>query len=91
MDGAGNESAGFADPLSNFYLVAHRNDIGFVRYRCVHRHGMTTQLRRHNDGFIGHFRGLHVVGMNAAKESFSHCSHPHSLLTGWRLCHRILF
>ena len=75
VDGGGNESAGFADPLSNFNLVAHRND-RLTRRTDVHRHGNDHLSRRSQlfDGlFIG--RGLHVVGMNAAKESLCHCLH----------------
>ncbi len=75
VDGCGNESAGFADPLSNFYLVAHCND-GFARCTDVHRHGNDHLCRRCQllDGlFIG--CGLHVIRMNAAKESMCHCLH----------------
>ena len=75
VDGCGNKSAGFADPLSNFYLVAHRND-RLARRTDVHRHGNDHLSRRCQlfDGlFIG--RGLHVVRMNAAKESLCHCLH----------------
>ena len=75
VDGGGNKSAGFADPLSNFYLVAHRND-RLARRTDVHRHGNDHLSRRRQlfDGlFIG--CGLHVVRMNAAKESLCHCLH----------------
>ena len=90
VDGCGNKSAGFADPLSNFYLVAHRND-RLARCTDVHRHGNDHLSRRCQlfDGlFIG--RGLHVIGMNAAKESLCHCLSPH-LNYRVALCHRILF
>jgi len=75
VDGCGNESAGFADPLSNFYLVAHRND-RLARRTDVHRHG-NDHLSRGCQLFDGLFigRGLHVIGMNAAKESLCHCLH----------------
>ena len=88
VDGCGNKSAGFADPLSNFYLVAHRND-RLARRTDVHRHG-NDHLSRGFQLFDGLFIGcgLHVIGMNAAKESLCHCLSPH--LTPWWLRHHIL-
>ena len=75
VDGGGNKSAGFADPLSNFNLVAYRYN-RLARRTDVHRHGNDHLSRRRQlfDGlFIG--CGLHVVGMNAAKECLCHCLH----------------
>ena len=75
MDGSGHETAGFTDLLTDGHLVAHRND-RLARRTDVHRHGNDHLSRRCQlfDGlFIG--RGLHVVRMNAAKESLCHCLH----------------
>ena len=75
VDRCGYKSAGFADPLSDFYLVAHCNN-GFTRRTDVHRHGddhLSRSFQLFDGLFIG--RGLHVIGMNAAKESLCHCLH----------------
>ena len=65
----------FADLLAHLYLVAHLYDRG-AGCAKVHRHGDDHGGRGCQllDGlFIG--RGLHIMGMNAAKESLCHCLH----------------
>ena len=82
MDGSGHETAGFTDLLTDGHLVAHRND-GLAGCTDVHRHGNDHLSRGCQllDGlFIG--RGLHIIGMNAAKESLCHCLHLILLLGG---------
>ena len=74
MDG-GAQPLEFADLLADLHLIAHLNN-GGAGCAKVHRHGddhggWGCQLL---DGlFIG--CGLHVMGMNAAKESLCHCLH----------------
>ena len=82
MDGSGHETAGFTDLLTDGHLVAHRND-GLAGCTDVHRHG-NDHLSRGCQLFDGLFIGcgLHIVGMNAAKESLCHCLHL-ILLPGW--------
>ena len=75
VDGRGDKSAGFTNSLSNFHLVPLGHD-GLAGSADVHRHGNDHLSRGCQllDGlFIG--RGLHVIGMNAAKESLCHCLH----------------
>ena len=82
MNGCGYETAGLADQLAHSNLVAHGNH-GLARRTDVHRHGNDHLSRGCQllDGlFIG--CGLHVIGMNAAKESLCHCLSPH-LTSGW--------
>ena len=88
MNGSGHETAGFTDLLTDGHLVAHRND-RLARRTDVHRHG-NDHLSRGFQLFDGLFIGcgLHVIGMNAAKESLCHCLSPH--LTPWWLRHHIL-
>ena len=82
MDGSGHETAGFTDLLTDGHLVAHRND-GLAGCTDVHRHG-NDHLSRGCQLFDGLFIGcgLHIVGMNAAKESLCHCLHLILLLGG---------
>ena len=65
----------FADFLTHLYLVAYFYDRG-AGCAKVHRHGDDHGSRGCQllDGlFIG--CGLHIMGMNAAKESLCHCLH----------------
>ena len=71
----GAQTAELTDLLTNLHMVANLDK---RRARCteVHRHGDDHLCRGCQlfDGlFIG--RGLHVMGMNAAKESLCHCLH----------------
>ena len=88
VDGRGDKSAGFTNSLSNFHLVPLGHD-GLAGSADVHRHG-NDHLSRGFQLFDGLFIGcgLHVIGMNAAKESLCHCLSPH--LTPWWLRHHIL-
>ena len=82
LDRAGNtcvdrsaQTAELTDLLAHLYVVT-RLDKGGARCAKVHRHGDDHLCRGCQllDGlFIG--RGLHVMGMNAAKESLCHCLH----------------
>ena len=75
VDGSGNEPAGLADPLADLHFVSYSDD-GLTRRTDVHGHG-NDHFRRRCQLFDGLLIGcgLHVVGMNAAKESLCHCLH----------------
>jgi len=71
----GAQSVEFADLLAHLHVVPGL-DQGRAGRAKVHRHGDDHNSRRSQllDGlFIG--CGLHIMGMNAAKESLCHCLH----------------
>ena len=71
----GAQAVEFADLLAHLHVVPGL-DQGRAGRAKVHRHGddHNSRWRQLLDGlFIG--RGLHVMGMNAAKESLCHCLH----------------
>ena len=77
----GTQSVEFADLLAHLHVVPGL-DQGRAGRTKVHRHGDDHLSRRSQllDGlFIG--CGLHVMGMNAAKESLCHCLHL--IFTPW--------
>ena len=76
VDGSA-ETTELTDLLANLHLVTHL-DQGSAGCAKVHRHrdDHLSRGRELLDGLcIG--RGLHVMGMNAAKESVCHCLSPH--------------
>ena len=75
MDGSA-ETLELADLLTDLHIVTDRHD-GGTRCTEVHRHGndhLSGRGRELLDGLLIRC-GLHVVGMNAAKESLCHCLH----------------